>query len=132
MKLGLVTAILDQMNYEQMMDTLSDLGFPCAEVACWPSGKAERRYAGVSQIHQMQRSEYKGGYRKGTKDRILFVPPLVHHIGQGGAAHHNLLKKAWSKSGNKSGRKRQPRLDLSAFQKIFREIGGCHKQNRRY
>lgn len=50
MKLGLVTAILDQMNYEQMMDTLSDLGFVCAEVACWPSGKAERRYAGVSHI----------------------------------------------------------------------------------
>lgn len=50
MKLGLVTAILDQCSYEEMMDTLSQLGFACAEVACWPSGKAERRYAGVSHI----------------------------------------------------------------------------------
>lgn len=50
MKLGLVTAILDQCSYEEMMDTLSALGFACAEVACWPSGKAERRYAGVSHI----------------------------------------------------------------------------------
>lgn len=50
MKLGLVTAILDQYDYEGMIDTLSMLGFSCAEVACWPSGKAERRYAGVSHI----------------------------------------------------------------------------------
>lgn len=50
MKFGLVTAILDKANYEEMIDTLSELGFNCAEVACWPSGKAERRYAGVSHI----------------------------------------------------------------------------------
>ena len=50
MKLGLVTAILDQYDYEKMMDTLAEMGFACAEVACWPSGKAERRYAGVSHI----------------------------------------------------------------------------------
>lgn len=50
MKIGLVTAILDKANYEEMIDTVSSLGFNCAEVACWPKGKAERRYAGVSHI----------------------------------------------------------------------------------
>ncbi|MCR4745976.1 MAG: sugar phosphate isomerase/epimerase [Lachnospiraceae bacterium] len=50
MKLGFVSAILDQSNYEEMMDTASELGFKCVEVACWPAGKAERRYAGVSHI----------------------------------------------------------------------------------
>ena len=50
MKFGLVTAILDKYNYEQMIDTISKLGFTAAEVACWPAGKAERRYAGVSHI----------------------------------------------------------------------------------
>lgn len=50
MKLGLVTAILDKYDYEQAMDIMSDLGIECAEVACWPKGKAERRYAGVSHI----------------------------------------------------------------------------------
>ncbi|MDO5441314.1 MAG: sugar phosphate isomerase/epimerase [Bacillota bacterium] len=50
MKLGLVTAILDKYDYEQAMDIMSDLGLECAEVACWPQGKAERRYAGVSHI----------------------------------------------------------------------------------
>jgi sugar phosphate isomerase/epimerase len=50
MKLGFVSAILDQSSYEEMMDTASSLGFNCVEVACWPQGKAERRYAGVSHI----------------------------------------------------------------------------------
>lgn len=50
MKLGLVTAILEQYNYEKMIDTVSAMGFECVEVACWPAGKAERRYAGVSHI----------------------------------------------------------------------------------
>ena len=50
MKLGLVTAILEQYDYEKMIDTVSAMGFECVEVACWPAGKAERRYAGVSHI----------------------------------------------------------------------------------
>ena len=50
MKLGFVTAILDDYSYEAMMGVAADLGFECVEVACWPSGTAERRYAGVSHI----------------------------------------------------------------------------------
>ena len=50
MKLGLVTAILEQYDYEKMIDIVSAMGFECVEVACWPAGKAERRYAGVSHI----------------------------------------------------------------------------------
>lgn len=50
MKLGFVTAILDDYSFESMMDVAADLEFECAEVACWPSGNAERRYAGVSHI----------------------------------------------------------------------------------
>ena len=45
MKLGFVSAILDGWTYEQMMDVASEMGFECVEVACWPQGKAERRYA---------------------------------------------------------------------------------------
>jgi len=50
MKLGFVSAILDTWTYEEMMDFASKHGFECVEVACWPQGKAERRYAGVSHI----------------------------------------------------------------------------------
>ena len=50
MKLGFVSAILDGWTFEEMLDTVSEMGFQCVEVACWPQGKAERRYAGVSHI----------------------------------------------------------------------------------
>ena len=50
MKLGFVSAILDGWTFEEMIDTASEMGFQCVEVACWPQGKAERRYAGVSHI----------------------------------------------------------------------------------
>ena len=50
MKLGFVSAILDGWTFEEMMDTAAGLGYECVEAACWPQGKAERRYAGVSHI----------------------------------------------------------------------------------
>ncbi len=51
MKLGFVSAILGDWNFEEMMDMASQLDFECVEVACWPGGKAERRYGGVSHIN---------------------------------------------------------------------------------
>jgi len=54
MLLGLVSAIADTMNYEEMIDFVSEAGLECVEVACWPVGKAERRYAGVSHINAGQ------------------------------------------------------------------------------
>ncbi|MDQ0362076.1 sugar phosphate isomerase/epimerase family protein [Breznakia pachnodae] len=50
MKLGLVSAILDQSDFKEMIDIVAENGLECVEVACWPKGKAERRYAGVSHI----------------------------------------------------------------------------------
>lgn len=59
MKLGLVSAILDGWNFEEMIDTVSEMGFRCVEVACWPQGKAERRYAGVSHIDVTELTQEK-------------------------------------------------------------------------
>jgi len=50
MKLGFITAILQDYSFEQMIDFASEQGFKCVEVACWPKGKVERRYAGVTHI----------------------------------------------------------------------------------
>ena len=36
MKLGFVTAILDFMNFEEVIETTSSLGYKCVELACWP------------------------------------------------------------------------------------------------
>ena len=50
MKFGLLTAILDGWSFEEVVDIASEMGFKCLEVDCWPAGKAEHRYAGVSHI----------------------------------------------------------------------------------
>ncbi|MCP4192393.1 MAG: sugar phosphate isomerase/epimerase [Planctomycetaceae bacterium] len=50
MKLGFVTAILPEFTLEEVFATAAELGFDCVEVMCWPRGKADRRYAGVTHI----------------------------------------------------------------------------------
>lgn len=50
MKMGFVSAILDGWTFEEMIGTAAQMGFSCVEAACWPQGKGERRYAGVSHI----------------------------------------------------------------------------------
>lgn len=64
MKLGFVSAILDGWTFEEMIDTASEMGFSCVEVACWPCGKAERRYAGVSHINVDELDDAKVAYIK--------------------------------------------------------------------
>lgn len=50
MKLGFVSAILPEFSLREVLETAARLGFDCVEVMCWPEGKAERRYAGVTHI----------------------------------------------------------------------------------
>ena len=62
MKLGFVSAILPDKTFEEMIDVASELGYECVEVACWPVGKAERRYAGVTHIDVENLSDEKVGH----------------------------------------------------------------------
>lgn len=64
MKVGFVSAICDDFTFEEMMSTASELGFSCVEVACWPKGDKERRYAGVSHIDVYDQSEEYINYLK--------------------------------------------------------------------
>ena len=50
MKLGFVTAILPELSFEAVLEYAAAEGFQTIEVMCWPLGKAERRYAGVTHI----------------------------------------------------------------------------------
>ncbi len=50
MKLGFVSAILPELSFEELIDFAAKQNFTCVEVCCWPLGKAERRYAGVTHI----------------------------------------------------------------------------------
>jgi sugar phosphate isomerase/epimerase len=50
MKLGLMTAAFPGQSLEQVASWASGNGFEMLEIACWPVGKADRRYAGVTTI----------------------------------------------------------------------------------
>ncbi|MEM9929732.1 MAG: sugar phosphate isomerase/epimerase family protein [Bacteroidota bacterium] len=50
MLLGYVTAILPELSLEDHLAFAASVGYDCLEVMCWPPGKAERRYAGVTHI----------------------------------------------------------------------------------
>ena len=50
MKLGFVSAILPDLSLEQVLAFARDEGFGCVEAMCWPTGQAERKYAGVTHI----------------------------------------------------------------------------------
>src|ERR1051326_579209 len=50
MKLGFFTAILPDLTFARVLQFAAENNFECVEVACWPSGKAERKFAGVTHI----------------------------------------------------------------------------------
>ena len=50
MKLGFVSAILPELPLEQVLSFAREEGFACIEVMCWPVGKAERKFAGVTHV----------------------------------------------------------------------------------
>jgi sugar phosphate isomerase/epimerase len=50
MKLGFVSAIFPELSLEQILHFARDEGFACVEAMCWPVGKAERKYAGVTHL----------------------------------------------------------------------------------
>ncbi|GAB4409147.1 MAG: sugar phosphate isomerase/epimerase [Bacteroidia bacterium] len=50
MQLGFVSAILPDLHLEEILCFAAETGYDCVEVMCWPPGKAERRYAGVTHI----------------------------------------------------------------------------------
>lgn len=50
MKLGFVSAILPDQTLEEVIQFAAETGYDCVELMCWPKGKAERRYAGVTHI----------------------------------------------------------------------------------
>lgn len=62
MKMGFVSSILDGWSYEEVIDTASQLGFQCVETACWPEGKAERKYGGVTHINVQELDDEKANH----------------------------------------------------------------------
>lgn len=51
MKLGFVSAILPELDLNQVLEFAAAERFACVEIMCWPVGKAERKFAGVTHIN---------------------------------------------------------------------------------
>jgi sugar phosphate isomerase/epimerase len=49
-KLGFVSAILGDLSLDEVIAFASNNGFSCVELMCWPIGRADRRYAGVTHL----------------------------------------------------------------------------------
>lgn len=76
MQLGFVTAILPDLSLQEVLQVAGQAGFDCVEVMCWPRGRAERRYAGVTHIDV-------AGFDQRAAEEIR---ALVHRAGVGIAA----------------------------------------------
>lgn len=50
MKLGFVSAILPELSLEDVLKFAAAERLACVEIMCWPVGKAERKYAGITHI----------------------------------------------------------------------------------
>lgn len=82
MKLGLITSILDGWTYEEMIDQVAEYGFKCVEVASWPAGKAERRYAGVTHIDAervLSDKEYADHIVNYAKEKGVEISSLAYY-----------------------------------------------------
>jgi sugar phosphate isomerase/epimerase len=100
MKLGFVTAILPDLDFEAVLKTAEELGYSCVEVMCWPPGKADRRYAGVShldvcaldaaaiaRVHELTRK-----YEVGLSGLGYYPNPLSADPAEAQAAVSHLMK----------------------------------------
>jgi sugar phosphate isomerase/epimerase len=63
MKLGFVSAILPDLPLKQVLEFALESGYSCVELMCWPKGKAERRYAGVTHVDV-------AGFRRKEADEV--------------------------------------------------------------
>jgi sugar phosphate isomerase/epimerase len=65
MKLGFVSAILPECSLEEVLQFARSEGFSCVELMCWPAGKADRKYAGVTHVDVVGLTPSKAAAVKG-------------------------------------------------------------------
>jgi sugar phosphate isomerase/epimerase len=80
MQLGFVSAILGELSLEEVLAFAAEEGFDCVELMCWPPGKANRRYAGVTHVDVTQ-----FGHEQATHVRDLLH---IHGVGISGLGYY--------------------------------------------
>lgn len=84
MKLGFVSAILPDLSLEQVLQFAKTEQFVCVELMCWPVGKAERKFAGVTHVDVV-------GFTQARADDVL-ARVHEHDVGISGLGYYpNIL-----------------------------------------
>ena len=78
--LGFVSAILAERSLEEVISFASDNQFKCVEIMCWPRGKAERRYAGVTHIDADETGEKETeAIKKLLEEKKVYISGLGYY-----------------------------------------------------
>lgn len=80
MKLGFVSAILPDLSLEQVLQFAKTEQFACVELMCWPVGKAERKFAGVTHVDVT-------GFTKAQADDV-WAKAHEHGVGISGLGYY--------------------------------------------
>ncbi len=79
-KIGFVSAILADQTFEEVISFAAESGYSCVEIMCWPTGKAERRYAGVTHIDVTNLSKEKAdSIHKLLKEKGISISGLGYY-----------------------------------------------------
>jgi sugar phosphate isomerase/epimerase len=79
-KIGFVSAILAEQTFEEVISFAAESGYSCVEIMCWPTGKAERRYAGVTHIDVTNLSKEKvDSIHKLLKEKGISISGLGYY-----------------------------------------------------
>ncbi len=78
MKIGFVSAILPEYSLEQLLSFAAETGFSSIELMCWPPGRVERRYAGITHLDV---SEGNGDAVKQAQDLVARYGVSISGLG---------------------------------------------------
>ncbi|MBK7626090.1 MAG: sugar phosphate isomerase/epimerase [Bacteroidales bacterium] len=80
MTLGIQSAILGDLSFDELIDFASDNGFACVELMCWPKGQANRKYAGVTHIDVAALDDNEiSRINKKLRERNVFISGLGYY-----------------------------------------------------
>ncbi|HKB40997.1 MAG TPA: sugar phosphate isomerase/epimerase [Gemmataceae bacterium] len=79
MQLGFVTALFGDLSLDEVFAFAADEGFACVELMCWPPGKADRRYAGVTHVDVTRLDEQADHVRELVKRSGVSISGLGYY-----------------------------------------------------
>ena len=99
-KLGIQSAILGDLSFDEVVTFASDNGFACVEMMCWPQSTEDRRYAGVTHINVTSLDDNEIiRIKKKLKESNIFISglgyypnPLDHDTKQSGFYIGHIMK----------------------------------------